>query len=245
LGKDLHPADETLDERAAIGPTRDFPDHRGIDAGPEVVYFMNPSSSINASIDPTHFAAPVARLLAEPRLNELGPGRPNLAVEAELRRLSPESLFAGQQVVDSQMATACLAGLWLYHDFLDESHRLSQDGDGASFSFWHGIMHRREPDYGNAKYWFRRVGNHPIYRGLLEEARALGRQHPAAESDAATRRLLEGRSWDAAGFVDRCEAASAGQPSIEPICRAIQWCEWRLLFDFCYRKATGEPLSNA
>jgi hypothetical protein len=206
---------------------------------------MNPSFSISASMDPARYAAPVARLLTEPRWNELGPGRPNLAVETELRRLSPANLFAEREVADQQMATACLAGLWLYHDFLDESHRLSQDGDDVSFRFWHGIMHRREPDYGNAKYWFRRVGNHPVYNRLLDEARALGRKDPAAESDASMRRLLADRSWDASAFVDLCEAAEGGRPAIENLCRWIQLCEWRLLFDYCYRKATGEPMTDA
>ena len=56
------------------------------------------------------------------------------------------------------MAAACLAGLWLHHNFLDESHTLSQDIDTTTGSYWHAIMHRREGDYGNAKYWLHRVG---------------------------------------------------------------------------------------
>ncbi len=206
---------------------------------------MNSSSSINTSFDPARYGVPLARLLAGSRLNELGPGRPNVSVEGELRQLTTANLFAGREVIDEPMATACLAGLWLYHDFLDESHRLSQDGDGALFSFWHGIMHRREPDYGNAKYWFRRVGNHPIYGRLHAEVQTLGRQDPAAESDAPMRRLLAERTWDPFAFVDLCEAALSDRPEIEDLCRRIQLCEWRLLFDFCYRKAVGEPLSGA
>ena len=230
---------------AAPEASRTIPVHRGSGVRPEVVYFMKMSSSINVSFAPDRYAAPVARLLAESRLNELGPGQPNVAMADELRRLSAADRFAGREVVDTPMATACLAGLWLYHDFLDESHRLSQDGDGSSFSFWHGIMHRREPDYGNAKYWFRRVGNHPIYGRLLDEAQSLGREDPAAESDASMRRLLAEKTWDAFAFVDLCEAASAARPAIELLCRRIQCCEWRLLFDFCYRKAIGEPLTGA
>ena len=29
-------------------------------------------------------------------------------------------------VADSQMAACCLAGLWLWYDYLDESHSISQ-----------------------------------------------------------------------------------------------------------------------
>ena len=46
------------------------------------------------------------------------------------------------------MAACCLCGLWLLHDFLDESHSLSQEITTDTGSYWHGIMHRREPDYG-------------------------------------------------------------------------------------------------
>ena len=53
------------------------------------------------------------------------------------------------------MAACCLAGVWLLHDYLDESHTISQRIDTPSGSFWHGIMHRREGDFSNAKYWFR------------------------------------------------------------------------------------------
>src|SRR5262245_49234616 len=91
----------------------------------------------------------VAELLVPPRLAPLGPGSPNRAVEARLRSLTPADLFAPRRIVDADMAAACLAGLWLYHDFLDESHTISQSLETTSGSYWHGLMHRREPDFAN------------------------------------------------------------------------------------------------
>ena len=92
------------------------------------------------------------------------------------------------------MAACCLAALWLYHDFLDESHTLSQDIDTTTGSYWHGIMHRREPDAGNAKYWFRRVGTHPVFALL------------AAEAKEHSPELLTSSDWDPFAFIDFCEA---------------------------------------
>src|SRR5208282_3154263 len=47
--------------------------------------------------------------------------------------------------------SAMLAGLWLWHDGLDESHRISQGLSSPAGSFWHAIMHRREGDFSNSK----------------------------------------------------------------------------------------------
>src|SRR5687767_13390080 len=104
------------------------------------------------------FVSPIDDLRREDRLMPLGPGTPVKAFRAALEALTPATAFGeGKQVVHDY-AQACFAGLWLYFDFLDESHAISQDLDTAEGSYWHGILHRREPDYPNAKYWFRRVG---------------------------------------------------------------------------------------
>ena len=61
------------------------------------------------------------------------------------------------------------SALWLLAGDLDRSHTLSQQFDSREGSYWHGIMHRREGDFSNAKYWFRRVGDHPVLSRLRQE----------------------------------------------------------------------------
>ena len=61
------------------------------------------------------------QLLADDRLNELGPGQPNLAVQPVLKTLTAAKLLAPHKIHDRVAAEACLAGLWLYHDFLDDA----------------------------------------------------------------------------------------------------------------------------
>lgn len=58
------------------------------------------------------------------------------------------------------------AALWLYVDDLDRSHALSESNETEEGAFWHGIMHRREGDFWNSKYWFRRAGTLPNRLGL-------------------------------------------------------------------------------
>src|SRR5438105_2571808 len=122
-------------------------------------------SSSTANVAPV-----IAELIHSEFLPPLGPGVANEEVHAKLNSLHIETVFAAQPLQDHDMAKCCLAGLWLLHNYLDESHKISQEIETPSGSYWHGLMHRREPDFGNAKYWFRRVGRHPIFESLREQA---------------------------------------------------------------------------
>lgn len=173
------------------------------------------------SFDPARYPAPVAALFPPDRLPELGPGRPNGAARTALANLRLEDL--GPHVHNVEAARACLSGLWLFHDFLDESHRISQDLDTPEGSFWHAIMHRREPDAANSKYWWRRVGSHPVLRELAEQAPAVG-----------------GTYRDPFTFVDLCERVRGTGTAGEESARRVQLLEWQLLFDHGCRLAVAE-----
>jgi hypothetical protein len=178
----------------------------------------------------------VAAVLDVERLNDLGPGTPERARQEQLRALTAESLLAPLGVKNRQMAGACLAGLWLYYDFMDESHGISQSLDTAEGSYWHGILHRREPDYNNAKYWMRRVGQHSIHPALAAQARVLATAHIAGSS---AQFLLNGQQWEPARFVDLCAAAARDSSTDHKLCRLVQQAEWNLLFGHCLQRAAG------
>ncbi len=149
------------------------------------------------------------------------------------------------------MAAVCCAALWLRFDFLDQSHRISQAIDTPEGSFWHGVMHRREPDFFNAKYWFRRVGRHEWFGQLAHEAHGLVEQELAHAERTDTAHGGPGRGslarqvgfladwevWDPLAFVDLCELALDASPPLHTLCKKIQQLEWQLMFDFCYRRA--------
>ncbi|MBI3838889.1 MAG: hypothetical protein HY288_13280 [Planctomycetia bacterium] len=179
----------------------------------------------------------VAALLKGAKLNELGPGNPESCRRPLLEALTPDTIAAPHALANRDMALACLSGLWLRHDFLDESHRISQELENPSGSYWHGIMHRREPDFTNAKYWFRRVGNHPVFGFLQTAAQSSASQRKA---DKAAKFLIEQSQWDPLAFVDLCELALDVSHPIHALCMSIQQCEWELLFDYCYRQAIDD-----
>jgi hypothetical protein len=180
----------------------------------------------------------VAELLADDRLNELGPGTPVAALEPRLQRLTPKDLLAPRPLRDSPMASAALAGLWLRADFLDPAHEISQSLETVEGSYWHAIVHRREPDYENAKYWFRRVGAHPIFSELANETERLAEEHavdPVAKEFLVKAAGRDG--WDPFRFVDLCRRASAGGAAGQQFCRLVQKREWELLFAYCMAHA--------
>lgn len=185
-------------------------------------------------IDVSRYPPAIRELLSPPRVAELGPGRPNQGAFEQLRGLSRDSMAPAAPLADPLMADACIAGLWLYHDFLDRSHSLSQEIETTTGSYWHGIMHRREPDYGNAKYWFRRVGKHPIFADL---AKAAEQEMAQAKPNTLAAAVVEAGDWDSFAFVDACQTASRGSAEQRELCERIAWAEWRLLFDYCYQQA--------
>jgi hypothetical protein len=187
--------------------------------------------------DPPAYGPTVAALLKDAKLNELGPGSSESSMRKQLAALTPEAVAAPHALGSRDMALACISGLWLRHDFLEESHRFSQDLENSSGSYWHAIMHRREPDFSNAKYWFRRVGDHRVFEPLRCVARDLAAEGGASK---AADFLFEQSAWDPIKFVDLCEIALDGSRPMRTLCMKIQQCEWELLFDYCYRQAIDE-----
>ncbi len=158
------------------------------------------------TFDPTCYGPAVAAILGDgSRLADLGPGTPNEAMRPKLAALTG-------------LPPACMAGLWLYHDFLDESHSISQNIHSPNGSFWHAIMHRREPDPSNSKYWWVRVGAHPVLQQLVEQAPAL--------------RYKYTNPFD---FVDFCEEIRGSGSGDEKLASRVQLLEWQLLFAHCFR----------
>lgn len=159
--------------------------------------------------------------------------------------LSLETLFDGQSIKNSTMGDAFQSGLLLWNDALDASHTISQGLESRTGSYWHGIMHRREPDYSNAKYWFRHVGAHPTYPVLRERALAL-LQSGSTESDSLAdyvEAIEKTDDWDAFRFVDWCQAADGDGSTPEAVksfLQTVQVEEIKLLLNYSYQGAFAQ-----
>ncbi len=136
---------------------------------------------------------------------------------------------------------ALAAGLLQIYDFWDASHEAAQKADDLGerdFSaYWHGIAHRREPDPGNAAYWFRRVGRHPLFTPLADAARPLLDEHG---DSSLTARLISGGAWNASAMIDLCTEARPGTPR-EAIARRLQRLEMWLLLEATFAAIAPSP----
>ena len=183
---------------------------------------------------PLAFLHEMRALLNTPEPARLGPQRRLTALslgelDERLQRLfsEHESPPAAENLIRSV--------IYLWHDHLDQSHRISQDIESRDGSLVHGIMHRREPDYGNAKYWFRRVGPHPSFIALSLRAGELFEHRE--ESDLQSR-LVPNKMWDPFAFVDAVEDVASGQfPSKVELLEQIQKLEFECLLENLLNRA--------
>ena len=129
-------------------------------------------------------------------LVQTAPRRPALE-----RALSANALSSLWPRAEEPRLLGLSAGLLQIHDFWDASHNAAQRaddlGERSVSAYWHGIAHRREPDAGNASYWFRRVGRHPVFVELAAAAEPL--IELADLSLVAT--LLPRGAWDPNAFI--------------------------------------------
>lgn len=152
-----------------------------------------------------------------------------------LQSIQAKDLVAGDLARPDEGA-GMLAGLWLHFDWLDESHRISQGIETSTGSFWHAIMHRREGDFSNSKYWYARVGSHAAIPVLA--AQAPGMLHALPADKSLLRPIASG--WNPAAFVDLVEQVHQDPTDPRyPVTVALQRLEWQILFDQCTRAAAS------
>jgi hypothetical protein len=159
----------------------------------------------------------------------LGPERRASALSLAATNHRIDELLAAAGVSDTNAELVRALGL-LWHDHLEASHTISQGIHSVDGSYVHGIMHRREPDFGNAAYWFRRVGEHAVYPAL---AKAVGAFDGASRFQAE---LTRGNRWNPLALIDACEAVAveADDAGDAEFLRRVQAVEFRLLLArFC------------
>jgi hypothetical protein len=171
-----------------------------------------------------------ADLFATGEPPQLGPGpRAGVEPEAGLGVKLDKVLKGGDLSPATQQLIRAVVLLW--HDHLDAAHAIVQRLETADGALVHGIMHRREPDYANAAYWFRRAVGHAVFASLGKAASS--RLASAAES-VLRDELMPGGRWDPFAFLAACEQG-AELPESHPrlkLLRELQQLELNTLLEW-------------
>ncbi len=70
----------------------------------------------------------------------------------------------------SEKQTKCLLLLW--HDYMELSHHIADDERTTDFIYFHAIIHRREKDVFNSRFWFRQLDmRHIVISDIAKEVR--------------------------------------------------------------------------
>lgn len=140
-------------------------------------------------------------------------GVKQIFLKQHLDQATPESLTRGT-VTSPEHQAVLLAALHLFNDDLDQSHTICQsfDREFAPSSYWHGVIHRREPDFKNALGWFARADK---WEGLLhirdgvqdvlQRVLLIPEYGGARDTAFGLKRHLDAVGvWDPAYFVEMC-----------------------------------------
>lgn len=150
-----------------------------------------------------------------------------------VRDAEDSQITGGQPIGDPAAFRLVRGGLLYLMDDLEGGHKVFQDATNSLGSYWHGMIHRREGDFDNARYWFRRAGELPFFQAL---------HHVAAEFCADMAKQL---NWDPYLFTGLCEQARFGAEDETGELPRLQRAEFDVVFDYCWRQSRiGEAVTR-
>ncbi len=164
--------------------------------------------------------------LQEELLRKLLPKEPqNYELVRRIEKTGDFAIAGERTPGDPEMFALVRGGLLYAVDAIPEAHVVFQEAKGDHGSYWHGMVHRREGDFDNARYWFRRAGELPFFSEL----------HRVASAHSAV--MARQSNWDPYLFTGECEQARFGETEGLDQLAALQLAEFEVLFDYCWRKS--------
>lgn len=149
------------------------------------------------------------------------------AKSAEGKRLS--GLIADSELATNSMVEAML---WLRVGIIEPAHEIVQDGATPLTSYLHGVVHRLEGDYWNAKYWFRQVHDKRLLQSIsIAMVERIEKEGLLAV--AKSLKFVQGSQFSPAEFVtaheqmnDQAKATEEQKLAME----SLAWLEWESLW---------------
>jgi len=165
-------------------------------------------------------------------LNSLPSSVPLRAVSSESS--TPEGVRLKEIIADSGLPSDSLvtAMLWLRLGIIEPAHEIVQNGSTPLASYLHGVVHRLEGDYWNAKYWFRQVQDKQMLQ-LISSTFVKGVEEEGLSEMAVSLKVMQRAAFSPAEFVSLHEHLyNQTKPTSQHIeaTKRMAWIEWTSLW---------------
>jgi hypothetical protein len=132
--------------------------------------------------------------------------------------------------LDQESNLLLKAALYLYFDGFEEAHSIAQNHEGVGGNWVHALLHRREPDASNSRYWYRRTSiPRPLSGEIGREVLGLLEQKPVPELEKLKKKVAASKLWEPEIFVGLADPYVKEDPAspVYHLLARIQEAEWR------------------
>ncbi|CAF1407104.1 unnamed protein product [Adineta steineri] len=137
---------------------------------------------------------------------------------------------------DSNTSLFAIASLHLLNDDIGSCHDIvEKHGGHAIADYLHYLLHRREGDYWNAKWWIRQLKSQEFKSVYLTEQYNSFSNEKNIDNLSNNAQLSEAQKR-AQAFVDRCEQVEKQNNEQEKdLLKQMQWNEIKTVFNFAQK----------
>lgn len=138
----------------------------------------------------------------------------------------------GETRFPDELQDLVLASLWLLEGDLDSAHTHAQKWDSLHGCCWHAIMHRREGDWDNAKYWYQRASKSPVISNFRQTI--LTQHYYRIVTPELVRPVKVDEFLDDWVDIHQKAVQPSAPENLVKTLRGLDWIEWQLLLAHCF-----------
>jgi hypothetical protein len=164
-------------------------------------------------------------------MERLFKGRPVLQGQRAVESLLPAEVGLGEA---EEVFVWMKASLFLLFDCFEQSHQIAQEQEGFFGNWLHAMVHRREPDAENSKYWYQRVRPpEGVFPEIGKRVLSLMEENRVGELAKLRKGIEASKQWEPKIFVDLTTQFGQGTPLDPPVRQLaeVQRTEWQVLWE--------------
>ncbi len=123
---------------------------------------------------------------------------------------------------------------------IDRAHEIVQHGSSAMDRYLHGVVHRIEGDFWNAKYWFRQVADRELFTRIGVDVMSALKENNAFEASKSFKIFDDQNRFAPQNFVDAQAALQAKSARMDrELIQRIAQAEWEAIWKIVKLRSSG------